>query len=198
MASHHIRDEKGDLHIYNDEEYKQYKYNKGCLGVIALLFFVIGGTLGVFKNDKDIPSSSTNDGIVNSEVQNQTKENDNSSDMNMFMNEQTQTEEAEEIETQQPVEETEEISSKQEIIQEGESNDAVTIDESYSENNNESFSNDPKLLKKLQKEERKRQKQLEKEAKRKAKEEAKEAKRKAKEEAKEAKRRAKEEEANLN
>ena len=198
MASHHIRDEKGDLHIYNDEEYKQYKYNKGCLGVIALLFFVIGGTLGVFKNDKDIPSSSTNEGIVNSEVQDQTEENNNSSDMNMFMNEQTQTEKSEEFETQTSFEETEEISPRQGIIQEGESYDAVTIDESYSENNNESFSNDPKLLKKLQKEERKRQKQLEKEAKRKAKEEAKEAKRKAKEEAKEAMSRAKEEEANLN
>jgi len=198
MARHHIRDEKGDLHIYNDEEYKQYKYNKGCLGVIALLLFLISGIFGVSKNDKDIPSNSTNDGIVNSEVQNQTEESDNSSDMNMFMNEQTQTEESEEIETQTSVEETEEISPKQDNIQEGESYDAVSIDESYSENNSESFSDDPKLLKKLQKEERKRQKQLEKEAKRKAKEEAKEAKRKAKEEAKEAKRRAKEEEANLN
>ena len=198
MARHHIRDEKGDLHIYNDEEYKQYKFNKGCIGVFVLLILMIGGILSKCSGDKNTPSSSTNDGIVNSEVQNQTEESDNSSDMNMFMNEQTQTEEAEEIETQQPVEETEEISSKQEIIQEGESYDAVTIDESYSENNSESFSNDPKLLKKLQKEERKRQKQLEKEAKRKAKEEAKEAKRKAKEEAKEAKRRAKEEEANLN
>jgi hypothetical protein len=98
------------------------------------------------------------------------------------MNEQTQTEESEEIETQTSFEETEEISPKQETIQEGESYDAVTIDESYSENNNESFIEDPKLLKKQQKEERKRQKQLEKEAKRKAKEEAKEAKRRAKEE----------------
>ena len=182
MASHHIRDEKGDLHIYNDEEYKQYKYNKGCLGVIALMFILISGILGVSKNNKNIPSSSTNEGIVNSEVQNQTEENNNSSDMNMFMNEQTQTEESEEIETQTSFEETEEISPKQETIQEGESYDAVTIDESYSENNNESFIEDPKLLKKQQKEERKRQKQLEKEAKRKAKEEAKEAKRRAKEE----------------
>lgn len=197
MASHHIRDEKGDLHIYNDEEYKQYKYNKGCLGVIALLFFLIGGIIGVFKNDKDIPSSSTNEGIVNSEVQNQTEENNNSSDMNMFMNTHTQTEESEEFETQTSLERTEKISPKQENMQERESHDAVTIDESYSENNNESFSEDPKLLKKQQKEERKRQKQLEKEAKRIAKEEAKEAKRKAKKEAKEAKRRAKEE-ANLN
>ena len=183
MASHHIRDEKGDLHIFNDEEYKQYKYNKGCLGVIALLFFLISGILGVSKNDKDISSSSTNEGIVNSEVQNQTEENNNSSDMNLFMNEQAQTDKSEEFETQTSFEETEENSPKQEIIQEEESYDAITIDESYSENNNESISEDPKLLKKQQKEERKRQKQLEKEAKRKAKEEAKEAKRRAKEEA---------------
>ena len=49
-----------------------------------------------------------------------------------------------------------------------------------------------KELKKLQKEQRKREKELEKEAKRKAKEAAKEAKRKQKEAEKEAKRRAKE------
>lgn len=184
MASHHIRDEKGDLHIYNDEEYKQYKHNKGCLGVIALLFFLISGILGLFKNDKDIPPSSTNEGIVNSEVQNQTEENNNSSDINMLMNEQIQAEETEETETQTSFEETEESSEKQEEIKNGESFDENTNDESYSENNIESNTEDPKILKKQQKEERKRQKQLEKEAKRKAKEEAKEAKRRAKEEAK--------------
>ncbi len=43
MASHHIRDEKGDIHIYNDEEYKQYKFNRGCLGGLVLLVFLIIG-----------------------------------------------------------------------------------------------------------------------------------------------------------
>ena len=182
MASHHIRDEKGNLHIYNDEEYKQYKYNKGCFSVIALLIFLIGALFGIFKNDKDTSSSSTNEGIVNSEVRNKTEESNNTIDMNMLMNEQTQTEELEETKAQITFEETEDNSPKQEIRQEDESFDAVTNEESYSEDNNKLYSVDPKLLKKKQKEERKRQKQLEKEAKRKAKEEAKEAKRRAKEE----------------
>ena len=184
MASHHIRDEKGNLHIYNDKEYKQYKYNKGCLGVIALLVFLIGGVLDKFNSNKDTSSSSKKETFFNSEVQNQSDESRNTTDMNMYVNEQTQTEKSNGIENKTSFEETEENSQKQEIIQKDEVFDAVTIDEAYSENNNESYSEDPKLLKKQQKEERKRQKQLEKEAKRKAKEEAKEAKRRAKEEAK--------------
>lgn len=184
MASHHIRDEKGNLHIYNDEEYKQYKYNKSCFGIIALLVFLIGGSLGIFKSNKDTSSSSTNEGIVNTEIQNQTEESNNTTDMNTLMNEQIQAEESEETENQTSFEEIDENYKKQELIEEGESFDAVINDETYSENKNESYSEDPKLLKKKQKEERKRQKQLEKEAKRKAKEEAKEAKRRAKEEEK--------------
>ena len=70
-------------------------------------------------------------------------------------------------------------STKQKILQEGKSCNAVTIDESYSENNNESFSGDPRSLKKQQKEERKLQKQLTKKALRMAKK----AKHRAKEEA---------------
>lgn len=39
MAQHHIRDDKGDLHIFNDNEYEEYKKGKfrnGCLIVFFL------------------------------------------------------------------------------------------------------------------------------------------------------------------
>jgi hypothetical protein len=185
MARHHIRDEKGDLHIYNDEEYKQYKYNKGCLGVFALLVFIIGGILSKCSGDKDTTSSSKIEEFVNSEVPNPTEKSDNTTDMNMLMNEQSQIEELEEVETQRSIEEVEDNSTIQKEVMEESPSKEISNDKSYSENNNESFTEDQKLLKKQQKEERKRQKKLEKEAKRIAKEEAKEAKRRAKEETKE-------------
>lgn len=193
MASHHIRDEKGDLHIYNDEEYKQYKFNKGCIGVFVLLVFMIGGILSKCSGDKKTTSNSKIEEFVNSEAPNPNEKKNNTTDINMLMNERSQIEELEKEETQESIEEVEDNSSIQEIVQEDSSFKEISNAESYSENNNESFTEDQKLLKKQQKEEKKRQKQLEKEAKRKAKDEAKEAERRAKEEAKEAKRRAKEE-----
>ena len=77
MASHHIRDEKGDLHIYNDEEYKQYKFNKGCIGVFVLLIFMIGGILSKCSGDKNTTSSSKIEEFVNSEAPNPNKRNNN-------------------------------------------------------------------------------------------------------------------------
>ena len=174
MARHHIRDEKGDLHIYNDEEYKQYKFNKGCYGIFALLVFVIGGLLSKCGDDKSTTSSSKVEEFVNSEVAYPTEKSNNTTDMNLLMNEQSQIEESEE-ETQNPIDEIEANSTIQENVQDASSNNEVVHEDSYSENNDESYSVDPKELKKQQKEERKRQKQMEKEAKRRAKEEAKEA-----------------------
>ena len=185
MARHHIRDEKGDLHIYNDEEYKQYKFNKGCLGVFALLVLMIGGVLNKCSGDKNTTSSSKIEEFVNSEAPNPNKKNNNTTDKNILLNERSQIEELEEVETQSSIEEVEDNSSIQEIVQEENSFKEISNAESYSENNNESFTEDQKLKKKQQKEEKKRQKQLEKEAKRRAKEEAKEAKRRAKEETQE-------------
>ena len=170
MARHHIRDEKGDLHIYNDEEYKQYKYNKGCLGVFALLVFIIGGILSKCSGDKDTTSSSKIEEFVNSEVPNPTEKSDNTTDMNMLMNEQSQIEELEEVEDNSTI--------QKEVMEESPSKE-ISNDKSYSENNNESFTEDQKLLKKQQKEERKLQKQLTKKALRMAKK----AKHRAKEEA---------------
>lgn len=178
MARHHIRDNEGNLHFFNDEEYKQYKYRNGCLGVLALLILFIGGLLNTCKNDKDSSSSSSKEQVINSEVQNSTEKDDRTTNLNLLMDEKSQVEETEEIEAQESNEETNEETQEESSFTE------VTNDASYSENTEESFSEDQKSLKKLQKEERKRQKQLEKEAKRKAKEDAKEAKRRAKEEAK--------------
>ena len=180
MARHHVRDNEGNLHFFNDEEYKQYRYRNGCLGVIALLVFLIGGLLGKCNNDKDT-SSSPKEETVKSEVQNPKEESDNTTDMNLLMNEQSQMEESEEIEAQGSIEDIEDNSTIQEKAHEENGFDEVDNDESYSTNNNDTYSEDPKLLKKQLKEERKLQKKLEKEAKRKAKEEAKEAKRKARE-----------------
>ena len=61
MARHHIRDNEGNLHFFNDEEYRQYKFNKGCFGVLALLFFVIGGIVSTCNNDKKTSSSAYSD-----------------------------------------------------------------------------------------------------------------------------------------
>ena len=178
MARHHIRDNEGNLHFFNDEEYKQYKYRNGCLGVLALLVLFIGGLLNTCKNDNDSSSSSPKENVIDSEVQNSTEKDDRTTNMNLLMDEKSQVEETEEIEVQESNEDTNKETQEESSFTE------VTNDVSYSEDAEESFSEDQKSLKKLQKEERKRQKQLEKEAKRKAKEEAKEAKRRAKEEAK--------------
>lgn len=181
MARHHVRDNNGDLHFFNDEEYKQYKYRNSCLGVLALIIFAIGGLVSKCGNDDKSSSSSKTEEVVNSEVQNSVDERSNTTDINMLMNEQIETEKIDNVETPETIEETKDNSTTQENTQE-ETIDEVANDESYSEENNESYSEDLKSLKKRQKEERKRVKQLEKEAKRKAKEEAKEVKRRVKEE----------------
>lgn len=191
MARHHIRDNEGNLHFFNDEEYRQYKFNKGCFGVLALLFFVIGGIVSTCNNDKKT-SSSSQEKVVNSEIQNQKEIDDNNIDMNKMMNEQSQIEESEEIETHISIEETEDKSITQEETRKDSPSSEVVDDEYYSEIKNESTSEDQKLLKKQLKEERKRQKQMEKEERKRQKQMEKDAKRKAKEEAKEAKRNAKE------
>ena len=175
MARHHIRDEKGNLHFFNDEEYKQYKFNKGCYGVLALLVFAVGGLLNKCNNKKETSTETKIEKIVNTDALNSTKEGDNTSEMNILMDKLPEVEESDNIETQNQIEETEELSQEESYFNE------VFNEESVSENNDESYSIDMKTLKKQQKEERKRLKQLEKEAKRKAKEEVKKAKRKAKE-----------------
>lgn len=187
MARHHIRDNEGNLHIYNDEEYKQYKYNKGCLGVVALLIFLIGGIVSTCNDDKK-NSSTSQEKVVNSEIQNHNEEDVDNIDMNKLVNKYSQLEESEAIETQTTIDENDDKSIVQEeTLEESYSNEVIN-DDYNSEIDNELTPEDQKLLKKQQKEERKRQKQMEKDAKRKAKEAEKEAKRKAKEAEKEAKR----------
>ena len=177
MARHHIRDEKGNLHFFNDEEYKQYKFNKGCMGALVLVVFAIGGLLSKCSENKDHSTKSNVENSVKSDIQNSNEESDNTTNMNLLMDEQSETEETDIVANQNPNEDAEEIQQEESPLNE------VVDDESIPESNDELYSVDPKTLKKQQKEERKRQKQLEKEAKRKAKQEAKEAKRKAKEEA---------------
>lgn len=179
MAQHHIRDNNGDLHFFNDEEYKQYKYRNGCLGVVALLVFVIGGLVSKCGGDGKSSSNTNTEEVISSEVHNTNDEDDNAADINMLMNEHADIIDNEE--TQDTSNDTEDNSTIQENVQE-ETVEGVTNEQSYTEDNEDSFSEDLKSLKKRQKEERKRLKQLEKEAKRKAKEEAKEAKRRVKEE----------------
>lgn len=177
MARHHIRDEKGNLHFFNDEEYKQYKFNKGYMGALALLLFAIGGLLSKCSDNKDDSTKSKVENSIKSDVRNSNKESDYATDMNLHMNEQSEAEKTDIVANQNQNIDTEEIQQEENSFNE------VVDDESIPDSNDESYSVDQKMLKKQQKEERKRQKQLEKEAKRKAKQEAKEAKRKAKEEA---------------
>lgn len=176
MARHHIRDEKRNLHFFNDEEYKQYKFNKGCMGALVLVVFAIGGLLSKCSENKDHSTKSEVENSVISDVQDSNKESDNTTDMNLLTNEQSEAEETNIVANLNPNEDTEELQQEESSF-----NEAVD-DESIPDSIDESYSVDPKTLKKQQKEERKRQKKLEKEAKRKAKQEAKEAKRKAKEE----------------
>lgn len=168
MARHHIRDEKGNLHFFNDEEYKQYKFNKGCMGALALLLFAIGGLLSKCSDNKGNSTKPKVENSVKSDVRNSNKDSDYATNINLLMNEQSEAEETDIVANQNQNIDTEEIQQEENSFNE------VVDDESYSV--------DQKTLKKQQKEERKRQKLLEKEAKRKAKQEAKEAKRKAKEE----------------
>ena len=77
MARHHIRDEKGNLHFFNDEEYKQYKFNKGCMGILVLLIFAIGGLLSKCSDNKDNSTKSKVENSVKSDVRNSNKESDN-------------------------------------------------------------------------------------------------------------------------
>ena len=182
MARHHIRDNEGNLHIYNDEEYKQYKYRNGCLGVMALLIFCVGGALNKCSNDEKTSSDPKVEKVVNSEIQNLTEESADLIDRDLSNNE---IEESEvEGTLNQNVTKVNNIPVQENNQDESAATDNANEDSTYGEIE-ESDLEDPKLVKKLEKEERKRQKKLEKEAKRKAKAEAKEAKRKAKEEAKE-------------
>lgn len=181
MARHHIRDNAGNLHIFNDSEYKKYKFNKGCWSVLVLLTILIGGILKTCNNDKKA-SSNSQEVVDNSEIQNQKEEGKNSINTTKLMNKQSQIEESEAIETQTSINATEDKSIVQEEILEASSSNEVINDDDYSEVYNElPPPEDQRLLKKQQKEERKRQKQMEKEAKRKAREAEKETKRKARE-----------------
>lgn len=59
MALHHIRDDKGNLHYFNDEEYRQYlRDNKGS-GCFVFLFIAAIFLGIVFSHDNDDKSSSS-------------------------------------------------------------------------------------------------------------------------------------------
>ena len=179
MARHHIRDNEGNLHFFNDEEYKQYRYRNGCLGVIALLVFAIGGLVSKCDNGEKSSSDIKTEKVLNTEIHNSTEERNTINEINQSMTEQTTTEEFDNVETLNPIKEDEITTTELDTLKDIEE---VTHEETLPETKDDSYLVDTESLKKQQKEERKRQKQLEKAAKRKAKEEAKEAKRRAKEE----------------
>jgi len=181
MARHHVRDSEGNLHFFNDEEYKQYRYKNSCLGILALLIFLIGGLVSKCNGDEKSTSNPKTEKVVNDNVKSSTDKVNYTTEVDVLKNEQIETEVKDKIETPISIAETDNHSTIEEDTHE-ENIETVSNKEQDSVNNDESYHEDMKSLKKRQKEERKRLKQMEKEAKRKAKEEAKEARRRSKEE----------------
>lgn len=58
MALHHIRDSKGNLHYFNDEEYRQYLRDKRRTGCFVFLIIAALFLSTVFSHDNDDKSSS--------------------------------------------------------------------------------------------------------------------------------------------
>lgn len=109
MAQHHIRDDKGDLHIFNDNEYEEYKKGKfrnGCLIVFFFIILMIAGQIG--NGDKDKKDSATPhqvEKVVNSKVETSSKKSVSSTNIERIQEEQSQMKESEDIEHSNSIEE---------------------------------------------------------------------------------------------
>lgn len=107
MARHHIRDDKGNLHIFNDSEYKEYKKNKfinGCLIVFFFIIVMIAGQIGKGDEDKKDSPPHQVEKVVNSKVETSSKKSVSSTDIEKIQEEQSQTEEFEDIEHSNAIE----------------------------------------------------------------------------------------------
>ena len=86
MGFHHVRDREGNLHSYDDAEYKSYKRRKGCYTIITILVCISLWLWGAANGDKK-SSSNTEENVTNSKTQESIEENENPSTINTLMHE---------------------------------------------------------------------------------------------------------------
>lgn len=99
MARHHIRDNEGNLHICDDEEYEKYKSKKGCFSLFGYLFLGLL-ILAAYIEDKKKTDDSKTEEVVNVDTQKTNVEDNNRTDKNILTNSNNQLEEMEDLETE--------------------------------------------------------------------------------------------------
>lgn len=98
MAQHRISDEEG-LHWLNDEEYKKYKSKKGCFSLFGYLFLGLL-ILAVYIEEKKKTDDSKTEEVINVDTQKTNVEDNNRTDKNIFTNSNNQSEEIEDLKTE--------------------------------------------------------------------------------------------------
>ena len=100
MARHHIRDNNGNLHFFNDQEYFNFKH-KGCLSILTILFIVIVGIDAIIDNKKT--DDQKTEKVVNVDVKKTSVEKTKSTDRTISTSTNSKIEETENVETDNSV-----------------------------------------------------------------------------------------------
>ncbi len=136
MARHHVRDNDGNLHFLNDQEYFNFKH-KGCLSILTILFIVIIGFDTIIDNKKTDDQKTEN--VVNVDVQKTSVKKNESTDRTISTNTNSKIEETENVEIDNSVNLDAESATPTNNTQ---NNNIEEVDhhESYSEDNDVSNS----------------------------------------------------------